>query len=93
MAEGRCPHCNAMLSLVGKAHRCNSINTGVIIHKGVTLTPAMAEEVVAAAVINVINEAALRQAKWRADNPDTNRQRAREGMRKLRAAKRDNASA
>jgi len=29
---------------------------------------------------------AQRQAKWRADNPDTNRERARNGMRKKRAA-------
>jgi hypothetical protein len=33
-------------------------------------------------VNNVINE---RQSKWREAHPDTNRQRAKEGMRKLRA--------
>lgn len=87
---------------IAKAERLEQrIKTGVTIHKGVVLTPAMAVEVMIAAVNNVIAEAAVvnadahvnadaqRSAKWRAAHPDTNRQRAREGMRKLRAAKKD----
>lgn len=34
----------------------------------------------------VLTANAIYQAKWRADNPDTNRERARTGMRKKRAA-------
>ncbi len=36
----------------------------------------------------VINRA--KQAKWRAAHPELNRQRARDGMRKRRASKKDN---
>ncbi len=42
-------------------------------------------------VINAIRKSvAERQAKWRAENSETNRQRARDGMRKRRASKKDN---
>lgn len=47
---------------------------------------------VAMAAPALINNTA-HQAKWRAANLDLNRQRAREGMRKLRAEKKDNDSA
>jgi hypothetical protein len=52
---------------------------------------ALALSTVGDAVTNVINSVAKtvaeRQAKWRTAHPDINRNRAREGMRKLRAAK------
>jgi hypothetical protein len=41
----------------------------------------------------LINSNAAYQAKWRVENLELNRQRAREGMRKLRAAKKDNDTA
>lgn len=34
----------------------------------------------------LLTSSSQRQAKWRKANPEVNRQRAREGMRKLRAA-------
>ena len=43
-------------------------------------------------VINLVNNVTRRQAKWRSANLETNRQRARNGMRKRRASKKDNAS-
>lgn len=42
---------------------------------------------------NLINTNAEYQAKWRAANPELNRQRAREGMRKKRTAEKANGSA
>lgn len=52
-----------------------------------TFSPAQKAE-----AVNNVNNAG-RQASWRAANPELNRQRAREGMRKLRAAKKDNDTA
>lgn len=67
---GNCPDCGLNMDLVGLRHRC--IPKAVNNSKPETVQPA------------VINTSADRQAKWRKANAELNRQRAREGMRKLR---------
>jgi hypothetical protein len=74
-----CPHCNKNLELVGRSHRCiaNNVNKAFVTIADVNKA---AEEMKA-----VLSGNASWQAKWRANNSDLNRQRAREGMRKKRA--------
>ena len=67
---GNCPDCGLNMDLVGLRHRCipNPVNN---------IKSEATQSI-------VINTAAQRQAKWRKANTELNRQRAREGMRKLR---------
>lgn len=87
----RCPRCNKNLALVGRAHNC-------VILAGVNNGPAQliplphSNDPVGrpigpggrASSGPALNANALRQAKWREANIETQRERSRSSMRKLR---------
>jgi hypothetical protein len=96
-----CPDCGKNLALVGRVHRCiptqpytvspqvnNAVNktVGEKVIDGLKEAVEIAQgkrEPAQVTLVKVRNRQS--QAKWRDENIDTNRQRAREGMRKARA--------
>jgi hypothetical protein len=68
---GNCPDCGLNMDFVGRAHRCipQPVNNAPVVNSEAAL----------------LTSSATRSAKWRKANPELNRERARNGMRKKRA--------
>lgn len=75
---GLCPDCGKNMDFVGLRHYCNP----AIVNKA----PNVSTEQI------LINNNAAHQAKWRKANAGLNRLRAKEGMRKIRAQRADDAA-